>query len=95
METEAPPGVGSLLVLRMRLPEMIVGWRAPEWRIAAHVVHVEPAGDLGTFGVGVQFHYYEPMSQQHGRTLLEYGAPGEPGATSAHVAAVSRTGVRA
>jgi len=95
LETDAPPGVGSLLVIRMRLPEMIVGWRVPEWRIAAHVVHVEPAGDPGTFGVGVQFHYYEPLSQQHGRTLLEYGAPGEPRANSAHVAAVSRSGVRA
>ena len=62
METDAPLGVGCLLVIRMRLPEIIVGWRVPEWRIAAHVVQVEPAGNPGKFDVGVQFHYYEPLS---------------------------------
>jgi hypothetical protein len=88
MKTDAPLGVGSLLVLRMRLPEMIVGWRVPEWRIAAHVVHVEPAGDPGTFGVGVQFHYYEPLSPQRGRSLFEYGAGAELLANNARVAAL-------
>jgi len=71
LETDAPPGVGSLLVVRLRLPEMILGWRVPEWRITAHVVHVEPAADPGKFGVGVQFHYYEPMAALRGQSLFE------------------------
>jgi hypothetical protein len=72
--TDAPPGVGCVLVVRMRLAEMIVGWRVPEWRITAHVVHVQPAGAPSKFGVGVQFHNYEPLSPQRGRSLFEYGA---------------------
>ena len=92
METDVPPGVGSLLMVRMRLPEMIVGCRVPEWRIASHVVHVEPAGDPGTFSVGVQFHYYEPLSPQRGRSLFESNAGAEIIPNSACIAAVS--GVR-
>lgn len=87
METEAPPGVGSLVVVRLRLPEMIVGWRVPEWRITGHVVHVRPAGDPGKFGVGVQFHYYEPLSPQRGRSLFEFHAGVELSANQARVAA--------
>ena len=87
IETHEPPGVGSLLVVRLRLPEMIVGWRVPEWRITAHVVHIEPAGDPGKFGVGVQFHYYEPMSLHRGRSLFESNVEAELRANSAWVAA--------
>ena len=87
METDAPPGVGSLLVVRLRLPEMIMGWRVPEWRITARVVHVEATGDAGKFGVGVQFHYYEAMSPQRGRSLFESNAGTEFGKNDAHFAA--------
>lgn len=87
LETDAHLGVGCLLVIRMRLPEMIVGWRVPEWRIAAHVVHIEPAGDPGKFGVGVQFHYYEPLSPQRGRSLFESNAGAALIAAGARVAA--------
>jgi hypothetical protein len=31
METDAPPRIGSILEVRLRLPEMIMGWRVPEW----------------------------------------------------------------
>jgi hypothetical protein len=89
METDAPPGVGSLLVVRLRLPEMIMGWRVPEWRITAHVVHIEPASDPGKFGVGVQFHYYEAMSPQRGRSLFESNAGAALLATGARVVAAS------
>lgn len=93
LETDAPPGVGCVLVVRMRLPEMIVGWRVPEWRITAHVVHVQPAGGLRKFCVGVQFHYYEPLSPQRGRSLFEYGAVTALLANKARAGA--RRGVRA
>ena len=93
LEMDAPPGVGSLLVIRMRLPEMIVGWRVPEWRIAAHVVHVQPSSGPPNFCVGVQFHYYEPLSPQRGRSLFEYGAGAALLAKGARAAAVR--GVRA
>src|SRR5437879_141875 len=29
METDAPPGIGSILEVRLRMPEMIMGWRVP------------------------------------------------------------------
>lgn len=59
METDSPPRVGAILLMRVRLPEMIIGWRVPEWRITGHVVHVEATSEPGKYGVGVQFHYYE------------------------------------
>ena len=74
METDAPPKVGSMLMVRLRLPEMIMGWRVPEWRITAQVVHVEAAADSGKFGVGVRFYFYEAMSPQRGRSLFESNA---------------------
>ena len=89
METDAPPGVGSILLVRLRLPEMIVGWRVPEWRVTGHVVHVESAGDPGKFGVGVQFHFYEALSPQRGRSLFEFNAGAELGAHAARFAAAS------
>jgi hypothetical protein len=61
METEAPPRIGAILEIRLRLPEMIMGWRVPEWRITGQVVHVE-SSEAGKYGVGVQFHYYEAMA---------------------------------
>lgn len=71
METDVPPQVGAILNLRLRLPEMIMGWRVPEWRITGQVVHVDSADDTGKFGVGVQFHFYEAAPQQRGRLLAE------------------------
>jgi hypothetical protein len=61
------------LVVRLRLPEMIMGWRVPEWLITGHVVHVE-IGEPGRYGVGVQFHYYEAMAPQRGHPMPEVNA---------------------
>lgn len=74
MKTDAPPGIGTILEVRMRLPEMIVGWRVPEWRITGHVVHVEMSSEPGKYGVGVQFHYYEAAAPQRGRSFGEVNA---------------------
>ena len=74
METDAPPKIGAILVVRLRMPEMIMGWRAPEWNITCHVVHVEPAAEPGKYSVGVQFHYYEAATTLHGRLLAERDA---------------------
>jgi c-di-GMP-binding flagellar brake protein YcgR len=74
METDAPPGVGAILMVRLRMPEMIMGWRAPEWRITGHVVHVESGSEPGEFEVGVQFHYYEAAAPRRGRLLPELDA---------------------
>lgn len=76
METNAPPRVGAILLLRIRLPEMIMGRRVPEWRITGHVVHVESGGERSKYGVGIQFHYYEAAPPHHDRMLAE----SEPGA---------------
>jgi hypothetical protein len=74
METDAPPGVGAILMVRLRMPEMIMGWHAPEWRITGHVVHVESGSEPGEFEVGVQFHYYEAVAPRPGRLLPELDA---------------------
>ena len=78
METDAPPQVGAVLNLRLRLPEMIMGWRVPEWQITGQVVRVDSPDDAGKFGVGVQFHYYEAASPQRGRLLAEVEANALP-----------------
>ena len=74
METDAPPRVGAILHMRVRLPEMIMGSRVPEWRITGHVVHVE-SGAEGKFGVGVQFHYYETGSGRREEAAVAAGDP--------------------
>lgn len=74
LETDTPPRVGAILVVRLRLPEMIMGWRVPEWRITAHVVHVEASVEPGKYGVGVQFHYYETAAPHRGRLIADLDA---------------------
>src|SRR5438105_14943667 len=74
METDAPPKIGAILVVRLRIPEMIMGWRVPEWSITGHVVHVEPAAEPGKYSVGVQVHYYEAAATHRRRLLAERDA---------------------
>jgi hypothetical protein len=78
METDAPPRIGAILMVRLRLPEMIMGWRVPEWSITGHVVHVELSTEPGKYGVGVQFHYYEASAPHRGRLLDELEATSVP-----------------
>ncbi len=78
METDAPPRVGAILLIRLRLPEMIMGWRVPEWSITGHVVHVEKGDEPGKYGVGVQFHYYEATSAHYPRSIVELHGAGMP-----------------
>jgi hypothetical protein len=75
METDTPPRLGAILVVRLRLPEMIMGWRVPEWSITGHVVHVESSSEPGKYGVGVQFHYYEATVPHGARLIAEADAP--------------------
>ena len=69
--TDAPPQIGAIVTLRLRMPEMIMGWRGPEWRITSHVVHVESSSEPGRFDVGVQFDYYEAAAPRRGRLPAE------------------------
>jgi PilZ domain len=71
METDAPPRIGSILEVRLRMPEMIMGWRVPEWTITGHVVHVEEASEPGKYSVGIQFHYYETGGPQRRRLIVD------------------------
>lgn len=73
METDTPPQIGAILQVRLRLPEMIMGWRVPEWRITGHVVHVE-SSEPGKYEVGVQFHYYETMVPQRSVLVSQVNA---------------------
>lgn len=74
METDAPPRVGTILRMRVRLPEMIMGARLPESHIIGHVVHVQ-SGSEGKFGVGVQFDCYETSSGRRHEAALAAGHP--------------------
>ena len=74
METDAPPRIGAVLEVRLRMPEMITGWRVPEWRITGHVVHVEAGSEPGMYGVGVEFHYYEATTPQRGGPVAKVSA---------------------
>jgi len=76
METDAPPEIGSILEVRLRMPEMIMGWRVPEWTITGHVVHVEAGAEPGKYSVGVQFHYYEAAATHRGRFTTDAGTAG-------------------
>jgi hypothetical protein len=79
METNALPKIGALLRVQLRLPEMITGWNISEWRITGHVVHVKSNdGEPGMHGVGVQFHYYEPVGSLAALALADLVLPGAP-----------------
>jgi hypothetical protein len=71
METDAPPRVGAILQVRLRLPEMIIGWRVPEWSITGRVVHVKLSAEPAKYDVGVEFHYYEAAAPHRGRLIAE------------------------
>lgn len=73
METDTPPRIGSIVVVRLRMPEMIMGWRVPEWAITGHVVHAEAGVEPGKYRVGVQFHYYEAAATQRGHLRAAVG----------------------
>jgi hypothetical protein len=76
METDTSPRIGCILVVRLRMPEMIMGWRVPEWAITGHVVHVEMGVEPGKYSVGVQFHYYEAAATQRGHLGPDAGSAG-------------------
>jgi hypothetical protein len=71
METDAPPRVGAILLVHLRLPEMIMGWHVPEWSITGRVVYVGLSAEPAKYDVGVQFHYYEAAAPNRGRLIAE------------------------
>ena len=82
METDAPPRVGAILRVRLRLPEMIIGWRVPEWSITGRVVHVKLSAEPAKYDVGVEFHYYEAAAPHRGRLIAEGEGEHAPDADS-------------
>ena len=82
METGAPPRIGAILQIRLRLPEMIIGWRVPEWSITGRVVHVKLSAELAKYDVGVQFHFYEAAAPHRGRLIAEGEGEHAPAADS-------------
>jgi len=73
LETDAPLCTGAILALRLRMPEMIIGWRAPEWHIIGHTIHVQTSVDPDKYEAGVEFDYYEPVAPYHGRLIVTWG----------------------
>ena len=82
METDAPPRVGAILQVRVRLPEMIIGWRVPEWSITGRVVHVKLSAARAKYDVGVEFHYYEAAAPHRGRLIADGEGEHAPDADS-------------
>jgi hypothetical protein len=75
METDAPQRVGAILLVRLRLPEIIMDWRVPEWSVTSHVVHVKLSAGPAKYEVGVQFHYYEAARPPRTRLIAEGEVP--------------------
>ena len=59
--TELPVAVGTVVELRLRMPEEISGKESSEWRCSGHVVRIdEPAAaNRKKRGIAVQFDCYE------------------------------------
>jgi hypothetical protein len=59
-ETDAPPRTGSMMHIRLEMPEQVTGNRAVEYRCIGKVMRVEQPGPLGRLrGVSVRFDYWE------------------------------------
>jgi hypothetical protein len=58
--TKFPMRVGTVVDLLLKMPEVITGKKATEWRCTGHVVRVVPQVSPGErLGVGVEFDFYE------------------------------------
>jgi hypothetical protein len=52
--------IGTVVEVRLKMPEEITGEPSTEWRCTGHVVHVAPLDSpRGARGVGVQFDCYQ------------------------------------
>lgn len=61
--TTAEIPTGTAVEMRFHMPRQISGKPDTEWRCMGRVVRVDHNGSpIGTFGVGVQFDYYELLS---------------------------------
>jgi hypothetical protein len=59
-ETDAPPCEGTVMQIRLVMPEEITSFPTVEWRCTGKVVRIQPASSPGALrGVGVRFDYYE------------------------------------
>ena len=59
-ETNAPPPTGSMIHVRLEMPEQVTGNRAVEYLCLGKVVRVEQIWPLGLLrGVSVRFDYWE------------------------------------
>jgi hypothetical protein len=59
-ETDTPPLEGTVIQLRLEMPEEVTGEASSDWLCAGKVVRIQQAMSPGAFvGVGVRFDYYE------------------------------------
>ena len=59
-ETDTPPCKGTVMQIRLEMPEEITSLPTVEWRCTGTVVRIQPASSPGALlGVGVRFDYYE------------------------------------
>jgi hypothetical protein len=59
-ETDTPPLEGTVIQLRLEMPEEVTGEASSDWLCAGKVVRIQQARSPGAFvGVGVRFDYYE------------------------------------
>ena len=56
---QLPVEIGSVLEVRLAMPEEITGEPMAEWRCSGHVVRVDPGGSTERQRVALQFDCYE------------------------------------
>ena len=58
--TELPVAIGTVIELRLKMPEEISGERSAEWRCSGHVVRIDEQGpSQNKRDVAIQFDCYE------------------------------------
>ena len=59
-ETDTPPCEGTMMQIRLEMPNEITGNPTAEWRCTGKVVRIQPASSPGALlGVSMRFDYYE------------------------------------
>ncbi len=59
-ETDKPPNEGTVIQLRLEMPEEVTGEASSDWLCAGKVVRIQRSISPGALvGVGVRFDYYE------------------------------------
>lgn len=88
--TRSPIRKGETIQVLLKMPEIVTGVPATEWRCTGHVVRTE-TGDA-KLGVGVQFDFYEVSGDEHAHTPVVAARYGDVRAEMNVAEAIVRSG---